>query len=509
MKNIIYFGVKTGGLSVDVIEYLENKLNLKPKLLVGEFTNQELTRCKKKNYEFLQLTDAFLNKKKFKTTVPLNLKRFIKKYRKIYEPMCARFEFNKNNFNEKDINQYVNTAIINWNSIIKKKKIDLIIFLDSPHRIYDYITFLICKFYKIPTLFFRDPNFNGKMLMECDLESSPSGVAQKSKKNINLQKLKQNLQKINNVHFKKISKNKPYFNLEKIKKRLKNDHNIQSYEDISYSNFIINYLFGKLHPITKLPFKILKFKHEWRLAKGYEYLYWLLKATLKTLFLKIVYNYNSTNRLPKKYILFAMSYQPEATSYPDAGLFHNQHELILKISKTVKSNTTILVKEHPMQLNLLGAFNYKNPQIREINIYNKLKKNKNIIFLSQKYNMNEAIKNAEYTITVNGSVALQSVINGTPVLTFGHAWYVGCESIYKLKHVNNIKKYLNSKKLKVVNQNKLNNYISCLNKVGIFLWFKKFHKNIYPYNGITNIMNKENIKKIIKRDFKYFYKKNI
>ena len=92
------------------------------------------------------------------------------------------------------------------------------------------------------------------------------------------------------------------------------------------------------------------------------------------MFLKIVYNYISTNRLLKKYILFAMSYQPEATSYPDAGIFHNQYELILKISKTVKSNITILVKEHPMQLNLLGAFNYKNPQIREINFYNKLLK---------------------------------------------------------------------------------------------------------------------------------------
>ena len=75
---------------------------------------------------------------------------------------------------------------------------------------------------------------------------------------------------------------------------------------------------------------------------------------------------------------------------------------------------------------------------------------------------------------------MQSVTNGTPVITFGYAWYVGCESIYKLKKVNDIKKYLNSDKLKIVNQNKLNNYISCLNEL-VFLYGLKIFIKIFTH----------------------------
>ena len=65
--------------------------------------------------------------------------------------------------------------------------------------------------------------------MECDLESSPSGVTQKSKKN-KVTKIKTNLKKINNVHLKNLAKIN-FILIGKHKKRLKNNHNIQGYKN--------------------------------------------------------------------------------------------------------------------------------------------------------------------------------------------------------------------------------------------------------------------------------------
>ena len=369
---------------------------------------------------------------------------------------------------------------------------------------------MMSKFNNIPILFFKDPNFNGKMVIECGFERSPSGVAELSKKKkIDVKKFTKNLRDISNVHFKKFYKKKIYFNLEKIKKRLRRDHHVEKNTNPNYFFFILNYIFGKNHPITGYPFKILKFKDKFRPSRGYEYLYWLLKATLRTLILKISYHFNSSYILPKKYVLYAMTYQPEATSFPEAGIFHDQFDLIMKISKLLNKDTKILVKEHPMQLNLLGAFNYKNPQTRDLKIYKNLSKVKNISLLSQRYDMDDATKKAEYTITINGSVAIQSVKNGTPALTFGHAWYVGCESIYKLNSISDLKKFFISRKVKIVNKNNAIHFLNCVNQKSIRLWFKKFHRNIYSYTGFTNLKNRQNIKKIIKRDFKHFYKTHV
>ena len=343
--------------------------------------------------------------------------------------------------------------------------------------------------------------------MESDFERSPSGIADLFKKT----KIRKNISKkinkeISNKHYQKFDKHKIYFNFEKIKQRLERNHYVEKNIKISYLYFYLNYIFGKIHPLTKNPFRILKFKKELRPATGYEYIYWIARATLKTFILKILYYLFSTNKLPKKYILFAMSYQPEATSYPDAGIFHNQIEIITKISTIIDKNTNIIVKEHPMQLNLLGPFNYKNSQIRDLNVYNKLLKLKNVKLLSQNFNMDEATKKADYTLTINGSVALQSVKNGTPVLTFGHAWYVGCSSVYKLKSILEIKYFLNSKKFKIVDKSKIIHFMDCLDKMSIRLWYKKFQKFIYSFSKLTKKKNRENIKKIIRRDLKHFYK---
>ncbi len=506
MKNIIYFGI-SDGFNIDNVTYLEKELKFKPKLIVGEFSNIDKKKCIKNSYLIQDGFEAFMNKKKnIQVNIPTKLKKFIKDHEYILKPMCSRFEFQTGNFDDYSIKNYVNNALNYWYSIITEKKINLVFFLDSPHRIYDYIVYLICKFKKIPTIYFRDPNFNGKMVMESDFEKSPSGIAEKSKKlKFYKKNFNKNLKNISNAHFNKFNQHKIYFNLNKITHRLKRNHYVEKNLKLNYLSFYKSYIFDEIHPVTKNPFKILKFKNDFRAAKGYEYVFWLLKSTFKTLILKTFYNFFSTNKLPKKYILFAMSYQPEATSYPDAGKFHDQIDTIIKIAKTIDNNTTILIKEHPMQLNLLGAFNYKNPQIRSIKNYKDLIKNKKIELLSQNFNIIKAIKNAEYTLTINGTIAMQSVMNGTPALTFGHAWYVGCESIYRLKSISEIKKFLNSKKFKKVDKYKVIHYMNCLDIMSVPLSYKKFHRLIYPYSNLSNIIIKKNIKKIVRRDLKHFY----
>ncbi len=195
-----------------------------------------------------------------------------------------------------------------------------------------------------------------------------------------------------------------------------------------------------------------------------------------------------------------MSYQPEATSYPDAWDMHDQFKIINKLIKNIPNNYQLVIKEHPTQLDLSGSFFYKNPQIRNIDFYREIR-NKfrdKVIFLDEKFNFNSIVKKPKFIATINGTVGIEAVMDNIPSIIFGHAWYQGCEGTYNIREIKNLKKLIKSKKFKIIDQSKVKFFINKANEIALPFYYKDIQKEYYPkYKKLLKITLLNNIKKLI------------
>ena len=483
-------------------------MSFNPKYIVHDLEENELIKFKNNNIEYQSINDALvLNNKKIykkpKYKIDKKLYKFVNDHKDIINQMFKRFEYSPGAFSEKEKNKYIKTCINYWFNIITDKKINLIFHLESPHRIYDFIIYLISKYLKIPNLWFRDPNLNGKYFIEYEYFKSPSNLKNIYNNKINKKiKIKSETKtQLNKKYVNFIKKEKILFSIDEIKKRHKKRSNKRS--NINFINFYINYLFNIIHPITKDRFKNLKIKDkkfDYGIT-GLRYIFWNIKNIIKTSIIKIYYKTISTNTLMKdNFCIFFMSYQPEATSYPDAWDMHDQFKIINNLVKNIPRDCQLAIKEHPTQLDLSGSFFYKNPQIRNINFYRKIKKRfgNKVIFLNEKFNFNSLDKNPKFTATINGTVGLESVINNIPSVIFGHAWYQGCEGTYNFRDIKNLKKLIKSKKFKYIDSKKVKLFINKANHIALPFYYKGIQKAYYPqHKKLSKAILLNNIKNLL------------
>lgn len=153
----------------------------------------------------------------------------------------------------------------------------------------------------------------------------------------------------------------------------------------------------------------------------------------------------------KKFIYFALHYQPEATTYPFGNYFIDQIVAIKLLSAHIPDDYTIYVKEHPDIFNIgreswvIGDF------ARDFNYYNELASIKNVQLVPLETSSLELISNSQAISTIAGAVGLEAILKGKPVLLFGYPWYEKCEGAYIVsshkKCKNSVDHLINKKKL--------------------------------------------------------------
>ena len=134
-----------------------------------------------------------------------------------------------------------------------------------------------------------------------------------------------------------------------------------------------------------------------------------------------------------KFIYFALMHEPERTTNPDGGDFHEQLLAILKIRDITPKDIDIYVKEHPSQFYL----EERGAKGRSPLFYNLLKNIKGIKFIGPYEDSNKFIKNAIFSSSITGTVALESAIIGKPGLIFGRTWFEGSPNVIHWDDVNN------------------------------------------------------------------------
>ncbi len=126
---------------------------------------------------------------------------------------------------------------------------------------------------------------------------------------------------------------------------------------------------------------------------------------------RYIRSHSSTPDYGKKYLYFALHYQPEATTSPMSGVFANQQLCVQMLSYHVPDDVYIYVKEHPNQR--LGGEKYRV-------FFEELSELRNVKLMPLDANSNELENNAIAIVTCTGTVAFEAMFKKKPSILFGN-----------------------------------------------------------------------------------------
>jgi hypothetical protein len=187
----------------------------------------------------------------------------------------------------------------------------------------------------------------------------------------------------------------------------------------NYINYILKRFFAH---ILKRDFKILLRKLIYLIKLNtYDYIFRL----------KLIRLNDDRDLSGFDYYYFPLHLQPEATTSFYGGLFSQQLLIIDKISKNLPLNVKLLVKEHPAYFKVSFSHYFSSiTETRSFYFYNLIKSYSNVVFISKNYDSSMLIEKSLGVITVNGSVAVESIQKKKKVLIFGDHYYKNLPNCY-------------------------------------------------------------------------------
>ena len=109
------------------------------------------------------------------------------------------------------------------------------------------------------------------------------------------------------------------------------------------------------------------------------------------------------------YAFYPLHKEPEVTLLVYGRPFRNQIEVVRRLAESLPIGTQLVVKEHP------GAIGY-----RPLSFYKALLEIPNVLLVRPEVASRGLVKNARLVAVVAGSVALEALMLGTPVIALGH-----------------------------------------------------------------------------------------
>jgi len=149
--------------------------------------------------------------------------------------------------------------------------------------------------------------------------------------------------------------------------------------------------------------------------------------------LDLYYRHTKNFHYPDKFISFFLHYQPEATTLPEGYQYAQQWLAIRVLAESIPKDWRLVVKEHP------GTYNLNfDPRVRDKKLYNAICALPNALLAPLELDPFELIDNSMAVSTITGTVGLEAVIRGKPVLVFGAAQYRGIKGVFSIQSASDI-----------------------------------------------------------------------
>ncbi len=141
--------------------------------------------------------------------------------------------------------------------------------------------------------------------------------------------------------------------------------------------------------------------------------------------------YERRVRLPtedESFVVFALHYQPERATIPLAGQLGDQALVVDMVASQLPAGWRLYVKEHPWQLQPFS----KGELARDEGFYERLERRANVAFLPVDMDTGVLLESAKAVVTGTGSLGWHGAIRGVPAMVFGSAWYRALDGIYPI-----------------------------------------------------------------------------
>lgn len=439
-----------------------DQYNWKPVLWTGMKNNKAiLDQCDPHHANYYNQEDAMLGiapslPPHYKwQTIDAEILDDLSFHQPIVQEMLNRWFINPEAASFKSRSQYFNKLVEIWLNIFEAYKIDLVICPTVPHRVFDYIAYMIAQYKQVPYLMLEATagikNQNGD-LVECmfaidNLANRTSIISKEFEKNKTLLTITSNT----SDYVKRIQSSykeaKPKYLIEKENKLINENlfEKIKSYLPLHFKIWIKAFLkvitnkqsekttkceFGNyfvtgqdlVHYSTKLKADLYNAKINKKMAHALKW-----------------YMQNSEELdINNQYVLFTASKQPERSTCPDAGHFYNHIDIIKTLIDALPPHYQIYYKEHPS--------NFRKPWVMDAQRSQSFYKNmlaiapERIKFLKFDTDPFTAIDNATFVSSATGSSCWEAIIRGTPALIFGSTWYENCDGIFKFESIDSFRK---------------------------------------------------------------------
>jgi hypothetical protein len=384
-----------------------------------------------------------------------------------------------------------------WSAVLDHFSPDVFVTPVSPHLVYDYVLYCLCKRKKIQTILFEQTSLDGWIYPEERFETGSLA-------------LKNRYQELLHAWESGTLKQVPLSDeAAAYLQRVSGDYStaVPFYmKDQFAQNNLVTYLGKELlfHP-KNIPEMVKKWRYLFSRShyvkqigkniqesdmKGWEYLFCKLEGMQKKNALKRYYqSLEKPADFEQPYLYFPLHYQPENTTCPLGEAFVDQYLIVDMLSRCAPAGWNIYVKEHPSQWHpkLHGECS------RSTDFYDKMVTLPNVQLVPVSTPNFELIDRARAVVTITGTAGWEAVVRGRPVLLYGHAWYKFCEGVFYVPSVDACKTALAKiQQGYTVDQKRVHLFLSAAQEIGT-------HAYIEPsFEKIVNIPFEENVSHLVK-----------
>ncbi len=350
--------------------------------------------------------------------------------------MMDRIDYDRHSFIYMERERYYLDLIKKWICCIDLYHIDVVISAVNPHRVFDYVLYLVCRYKNIKFISFQYSISDGRIyplnyFSETDslskmLDDTYNYYLDKS---IELSDLPIDIKNNYTKLLLNYNEARPKYMYEHDKDDVKNRNFIFLFKRFMAAHKLIGkhnmFKEGQTHTI----YKNSKYSLEQSRFSVWEW-YKKRKDTFK--YNDFLYGYYTERvsdiSLDVPYVIFFLHYQPEATTAPNGDIFSNQYLCIETLLKNTPESVYVYVKEHPNQF--MSHMQGHTKRIKEF--YDDLIKNPRVRLVPFEKDSFSLMSNALAVSTVTGTVGWEAAVRGKPVIIFGLIWYERMKGILRV-----------------------------------------------------------------------------
>lgn len=355
------------------------------------------------------------------------------KFEGLASNVISRYNLYQKNFTSTEVTSHYYRLFNFWVEKIKKNEISCCLHYYIPHDPSSFVLHLVCKYLGIASVYIDVPHvFNRFRFVSCSfqnrtllLEGENGGWS-----------VGNELLKYQQEYLKDAVNTAPLSTRWRVQRPSKKDTAIRLLTLIFRLRLIKNNY--KMRSSTFFKISRYSWKKKESDFTGLTYFLFLVRLRIRLNWEKLKYHRKCTPVKREKFVYFAMSAQPEASSLPAALALSNIFTCLKMLRQGLPNEVKIYFKENP------SVFETRNPYIsgtkyRSKSYYEELAEIEGLQFVRVDQDSSELIRNSLAVATINGTSAIEAISSQKTAFIFGSNWYEELPRVVKVDSSDQIK----------------------------------------------------------------------